>query len=88
MDFREKAWRQKDQSGELWSYVVFMGIRALTFQTDDGVMKKEGTVLLNEEELIRTNDWFGVGLREMEEVKMTGVFNSGNGKKVALLINK
>lgn len=88
MDFRERAWRQKDQSGELWSYVVFMGIRALTFQTDDGFMKKEGTVLLNEEELIITNDWFGVGLREMEEVKMTGVFNSDNGKKVVLLINK
>lgn len=36
-----------------------MGMRALTFQTDDGVTEEEGTVLLNEEGLLITSDWFG-----------------------------
>lgn len=33
-----------------------MEIRAATIQTDDGVLEKEGAVLLNEEELVITSD--------------------------------
>ena len=35
---------------------IFHGNRAAAIQTDNGVMEVEGTVLLNEKELIITSD--------------------------------
>lgn len=50
-----------------------MEIRAVTIQTDNGIMEKEGAVFLKEEELVITSRLIGGRKREMEEAEMTGV---------------